>query len=154
MQRQSLWTDLYEIAQQMSSAWCIIGDFNFVLYKVDIQGGNEVADHELEDLSCFTEMCEIHEINWSGSYYSWTNKTIINRIDRAFCNIYWWDTFDFTHNKYLANAFSDHDPQLLLFPTSTKPKTSFQYYDMLSKHKDLWPIINSGTTINGNFSSL
>ncbi|KAJ8419619.1 hypothetical protein Cgig2_032648 [Carnegiea gigantea] len=109
-QRQPLWTDLYDIAQEMTFAWSIIGDFNSVIYRADRQGGSEVTDYELEDMTNFTEMCELQEINWSGSYYSWTNKTIRSRIDRAFYNAYWWETFDYTHTNYLTNALSDHTP--------------------------------------------
>jgi len=154
MQRKPLWSDLFAIAHQMTSALCIIGDFNSVLYKTDRQGRTEIADHELEELSCFTETCEVQEISWSGSYYSWTNNTIRSRIDRAFCNAYWWETFDYTHNKYLANVLSDHTPQFLHFPTSTKPKPSFQYCDMWSRHENFWPTINSVAPIAGTSPSL
>ncbi|KAJ8419350.1 hypothetical protein Cgig2_015351 [Carnegiea gigantea] len=40
-QRLPLWTDLMDIARTMSSAWCVIGDFNAVLYKHDRIGGDE-----------------------------------------------------------------------------------------------------------------
>ena len=40
--RQSLWEDLHNISQQMIEAWCILGDFNVVLYKEYRIGGNEV----------------------------------------------------------------------------------------------------------------
>jgi len=35
----------------MSEAWCILGNYNSILYKEDRMGGNEVANHELEDLN-------------------------------------------------------------------------------------------------------
>ncbi|KAJ8433485.1 hypothetical protein Cgig2_004423 [Carnegiea gigantea] len=50
-QRQQPWADLQGFSQQMTEAWCIMGDFNSVLYKEDRMGGNEILDHELEDLN-------------------------------------------------------------------------------------------------------
>jgi len=58
-QRRPLWNDLYDIAQNMSSAWSGIGDFNSVLYRADKQGGNDLTDHKLEDMANFTETCEL-----------------------------------------------------------------------------------------------
>ena len=44
----------------MTEAWCILGDFNSILYKEDRMGGNEVADHELEDLNSLLHRNEIN----------------------------------------------------------------------------------------------
>ncbi|KAJ8425717.1 hypothetical protein Cgig2_015865 [Carnegiea gigantea] len=94
------------------------------------QGGNEVADHELEELSNLLA-------DWS--YFSWTNKTIRSRIDGAFINGYWYETFDYTHTPNITQMFA----------VTTKPKISFQYYEMWSKHKDFWSIIN---TVTANYA--
>ena len=32
LQRKDLWDDLINIANSMNEAWCILGDFNAVLY--------------------------------------------------------------------------------------------------------------------------
>ncbi|KAJ8419450.1 hypothetical protein Cgig2_023656 [Carnegiea gigantea] len=37
-QRQPIWGDLMALSHQMTEAWCIIGDFNAMLYKEDRQG--------------------------------------------------------------------------------------------------------------------
>ncbi|KAJ8427684.1 hypothetical protein Cgig2_027991 [Carnegiea gigantea] len=41
-QRQQMWDDLKAISQQMTEAWCILGDFNAVLHKEDRRGGNAI----------------------------------------------------------------------------------------------------------------
>ena len=38
-QRQSIWDDLLVLTQQINEAWCILGDYNAVLYKEEIRGG-------------------------------------------------------------------------------------------------------------------
>ncbi|KAJ8422406.1 hypothetical protein Cgig2_013226 [Carnegiea gigantea] len=79
----------------------------------------------------------------SGSYYSWTNKSIWSRIDRAFINSYWHDQFDFTQSRYLAMGLSDHTSLLIHLPTAPKPLPSFQFYDIWCAHKDFQSIITA-----------
>ncbi|KAJ8419275.1 hypothetical protein Cgig2_018750 [Carnegiea gigantea] len=76
-------------------------------------GGNKILDHELEDLNNLLHTCELQEIRWTGAYFSWTNKTIWSRIDRALTNAYWFETSDFTLTHYLTNGLSDHTPMLI-----------------------------------------
>jgi len=60
----------------MTKAWCIIGDFNAVLHKDDRIGGNKVTDHEVNELQCLLDHCELQELYSRGSFYSWTNKRV------------------------------------------------------------------------------
>ncbi|KAJ8419338.1 LOW QUALITY PROTEIN: hypothetical protein Cgig2_024013 [Carnegiea gigantea] len=57
--RESLWSDLQALAQHITEAWCILGDFNSILYKEDRMGGIEVQDHEVQDLSNLLELCDL-----------------------------------------------------------------------------------------------
>ncbi|KAJ8423883.1 hypothetical protein Cgig2_001549 [Carnegiea gigantea] len=43
-QRRQLWVDLSTLAQNISRAWCILGDFNIILYKEDRLRGDAVTD--------------------------------------------------------------------------------------------------------------
>ncbi|KAJ8425481.1 hypothetical protein Cgig2_023897 [Carnegiea gigantea] len=47
--------DLLAISQQMNEAWCILGDFNVVLYKEDRRGGNVIQDNETKEMTDFME---------------------------------------------------------------------------------------------------
>ena len=38
-QRRDLWSELATIAQSMTNAWCLLRDFNTILYKEDRIGG-------------------------------------------------------------------------------------------------------------------
>jgi len=128
--RASLWEDLANIADNMSYAWCCLGDFNALLNANDRVGGNPVEDTDIQELQTFMQRCEVFEPPSSGPYYSWTNKTIRSRLDRVFINHWWHDCFDYTLAKYLPQGLSDHTPVLLHFPATVKPRTSFQFCDM------------------------
>ncbi|KAJ8425230.1 hypothetical protein Cgig2_019119 [Carnegiea gigantea] len=75
-------------------------------------------------------------MKWNEAYYSWTNKTIWSRIDKALINIHWYEVFDFIQNQYLTNGLSDHTPMMIQFPTSSKPQGKFQFCKMWCKHPD------------------
>jgi len=119
-QRTQLWTDLVDMTPTITDAWCILGDFNSILYKEDRIGGDAVTEHATREFHNCIDQCELHELTCSGPYYSWTNKSIWSRIDRVFINNYWLNHFDFTHIKYLANGLSDHTTLLVHFPSSQK----------------------------------
>jgi len=68
-----------------------------------------------------------------GAFFTWTNKVIWSRIDRAVHNTLWYNTFAYTHVFYQPQGLSDHSPISLDFPTCPKPKPSFQFCDMWTK---------------------
>ncbi|KAJ8422267.1 LOW QUALITY PROTEIN: hypothetical protein Cgig2_000655 [Carnegiea gigantea] len=83
--REDIWADLQTLAQSINEAWCILGDFNSMLYKDDRKGGTE--DHEVNDLTNLIEQCDLQELRCIGSYFSWSNKRVWSRIDRVFTNV-------------------------------------------------------------------
>ena len=84
--RKPLWNGLIDLSGQMHDACCVLEDFNSVLYLGDKIGGTEVQDIEVKPLAECIASCELHEVNCRGPYFTWTNKTIWTRIDRAFIN--------------------------------------------------------------------
>jgi len=48
----------------------------------------------------------------------------------VFTNLFWHGTMDYTQIHYLSNGLSDHNPLLIKFPTSPRPKASFQFCHM------------------------
>ncbi|KAJ8420785.1 hypothetical protein Cgig2_030493 [Carnegiea gigantea] len=120
-QRKPLWEELHQISLSISGAWCILGDFNSVLFKEDRYGHNEVEDHDIPELTHFMADCEVLEMPSSSEYFYWTNKTIWSRIDRVFINSLWHEVFDYTIAKYLPYGLSDHTPILIRFPASPRP---------------------------------
>lgn len=84
----------------MTEAWCILGDFNVVLYKENRRGSDVIQDTELRELADFIEYGELQEMRWNGACYSWTNKIIWSRIDRALNNIHWYEVFDFWYEVF------------------------------------------------------
>ena len=67
----------------------------------------------------------LQELSYIGAFFTWTNKTIWSRIDRALHNTLWYDTFDYTHVFYQPQGLSDYSPISLDFPTCPRPTKIF-----------------------------
>ena len=86
--QESLWHSLLEIAEDLEEPWCIVGDFNSVLYTHDRIGGTSILATEIQEFADTVRDCGLAELPFHGPYYSWTNKTVWSRIDRVFVNTY------------------------------------------------------------------
>jgi len=141
--RRELWEALESIAETMDEAWCVLGDFNAVLYPEDRRGGTAVQDFEVRPfLECLTN-CELREARYRRPYYSWTDQTVWTRIDRVFINTLWYDIFDFCQTAYLPSSLSDHIPMLLETPTCPVPPKLFHFCDMWVRDPDFLPMIQA-----------
>ncbi|KAJ8421292.1 LOW QUALITY PROTEIN: hypothetical protein Cgig2_031131 [Carnegiea gigantea] len=130
-QRQPLWEDLHHISLSVPGAWCILGDFNSILYKDDRIGGNEVIDRDTQELSAFMETCEVQEMTGSGA----------SKIDRVFINSMWHEEFDYTMVNALPPGLLDHSPLLIQFHVPPRPPPQFLNRDMWSSHKEFQNIV-------------
>lgn len=120
-ERHSLWEFLLYQASMISEAWCVMGDFNSILYQKDRIGGTQIKQYEIDDFATCLENCDLQELPFNGPYYTWTNKTVWSRIDRFVTNPLWHITHDYTEVSYKANSLSDHNPIVINFRTPPKP---------------------------------
>ena len=140
-QRLPLWECLRNMSNSINDPWCVMGDFNSILNQEDRIGGTIVTEGETKDFAESIHYCGLQEFNFEGAYYTWNNKHIWSRIDRAFHNSLWYAQHDFTHVQYISQGLSDHCPILISFPQCPKPKYSFLFCDMWAKDKEFKGIV-------------
>ena len=104
-------------------------------------GGNDVMDHDIQELSNLMENCEVLEMPSSGAFFTWTNKTLWSKIDRVFINNLWHEAFDYTLAKFLSPGLLNHTPILIQFPESLRPPPQFQFCDMWGSYNDFQSIV-------------
>ncbi|KAJ8430484.1 hypothetical protein Cgig2_021730 [Carnegiea gigantea] len=134
-QRLPLWNSLKDISQSLNGPWSVIGDFNSVLHQGERPGGIEVTDGEMRSFVDCIQQCNLQEFCYEGAFFTWTNKTIWSRIDRALHNELWYDAFVYTHVHYKSQGLSDHTLIIINFPHLPKPKPTFLFYDMWTKDR-------------------
>nr|XP_027067853.1 uncharacterized protein LOC113693523 [Coffea arabica] len=140
VERRALWSALGLISEEMETkSWLVGGDFNVVA------AADEYAGQATQDLTAMAEFaecisaCDLKEIPFSGSRYTWTGirqgRRIWKRLDRLLMNLEWQRRFYGSVVKHLNRATSDHSPQLLqLSPGLPTGPKSFRFQDMWLNH--------------------
>ena len=139
-QRCLLWEDINSLAI-LDDPWCMMGDFNAVLHPGERIGGVEVSDLETKDFAECVYSCSLQEFQYEGAFFTWTNKKVWSKIDRAFHNNLWYEVFSYTHVKLVPQSLSDHTPILVGFPSLPKPKSTFQFCEMWLKDREFNGIV-------------
>ncbi|XP_060200195.1 uncharacterized protein LOC132628431 [Lycium barbarum] len=74
VERMQLWDSLYLLASNMTSPWLVGGDFNVILNEEEEIGGLPVFPQEYEDFVFCLNSCELHEMSFKGSPFTWTGS--------------------------------------------------------------------------------
>ncbi|XP_074319945.1 uncharacterized protein LOC141656786 [Silene latifolia] len=109
-----LWKKYGNRAQYIQFPWIIVWDFNTVLAPSERLGGQSTME-EMQDFQQFIDNCEVIDMPASGSYYTWNNKQdpetrVYSRLDRAFVNTEWLDTYKDTYALFHTEGDFDHTP--------------------------------------------
>lgn len=78
--------------------WCILGDFNNIMYASD-KKGNHAHPHYLLDGLCRTiKECQLMELELKGGNFTCKKSRgskdwVRERLDRAFASVVWWLSF-------------------------------------------------------------
>ncbi|KAK4286195.1 hypothetical protein QN277_002786 [Acacia crassicarpa] len=118
--REILWANIQRLSKQISSPWCVLGDFNDILNaseRIGGRGGN------FRRMLWFHEQisdCGLSYMGSSGPKMTWKGPCITGcarlyeRLDRALSNSLLFDFFPDAYAKVLPRTkFSDHNPLLL-----------------------------------------
>ncbi|KAG5595919.1 hypothetical protein H5410_037151 [Solanum commersonii] len=69
--RLRLWEDIYQVATDMSRPWILEGDFNVVLNSEEKIGGLPVLDADHEDFENCISFCDLVDIPFKSSPFTW-----------------------------------------------------------------------------------
>ncbi|XP_060183209.1 uncharacterized protein LOC132613179 [Lycium barbarum] len=142
VERVNLWDFLCNISTTMSMPWLTGGDFNVILNEEEKIGGLPVFPQEYEDFACCVNSCELSEVNFKGSPFTWWNgrtngECIFKRLDRMLVNDLFQSWFGQIEVDHLSRSGSDHTPLLLscIDQTQTFIKT-FKFLKFWTEHVD------------------
>lgn len=115
--RKLLWNDLHDFASTVNLPWIVIGDFNEVVCQSEEFGGRPINRKRMELYAETMNNCNLVDLGFNGSKYTWTNKRIVRpifeRLDRGWVNPEWICTFPNSSIWHLPRITSDHCPILL-----------------------------------------
>ncbi|MCH83495.1 endonuclease/exonuclease/phosphatase family protein [Trifolium medium] len=107
--RRDSWNLPRSLAQDITLPWCIMGDFNDMLFAEDKRGGSEQPQWLIRGFREAVQDSYLIDLPMEGYPYTWTKgrrapNPTEERLDRAFATQNWLD--EFPHYKFI-NAISD-----------------------------------------------
>ncbi|XP_074337514.1 uncharacterized protein LOC141674712 [Apium graveolens] len=112
---QESWDILRELATRSTLPWCVIGDFNDMLYADKKRGGRIHPRNLLVGFGDTITACGLSDLGFKGENYTWeksrgNNGWVQERLDRGLANNAWRIMFSEAEIKVLEVATSDHLP--------------------------------------------
>lgn len=92
--RKESWNFLRALSKLSSIPWCVVGDFNDMLYVEDKEGVHPHPQALLEGFGRAVNDCELLELDLCGGRFTWeksrdSDKWVQEKLDRAFATISW-----------------------------------------------------------------
>ncbi|KAM6563483.1 hypothetical protein CsatB_023481 [Cannabis sativa] len=151
--RKLLWANLKNLATH--EPWMVMGDFNDILLKEE-RIGKKVKFNAATDFIDCVGTCQLKDIKYSGSYYTWNNKRqgserICSKIDRFLANQRWLDSFSSTEAIFAAEELFDYTIAIIaLSHEIVNGKKPLKYFQMWTSHPQYSKIVkgvyNQGIT--------
>ena len=116
--RQESWDIIRSLASRSSLPWCMLGDYNDMMYGFEKIGGRPQPRALLEGFNKVVMECGLEDLGFSGSEFTWeksrgTDIWIQERLDRGLANNDWRCLFPHAEFKVLVVSTSDHLPLFL-----------------------------------------
>ena len=130
--RNDMWVELDSMRLQWISAWCLIGDFNIIIYPVEKLGCNSFSSAMFK-FSDFIEKHNLVDLPLEGGDYTWfrdSNNPSMSRIDRALISTDWEDHFLDMTQKSLPQVVSDPCPILVEAGGMLRGTSAFKFENM------------------------
>lgn len=146
--RRSLWIDLRNIAGNIKGPWTVLGDFNCIWKQHERINGAPVRLKDVKELTHITEFCDLTDLNFAGTFYTWNNKArdgprLMSKIDRVLVNPTWSQVFDESRVLFQPPGISDHSPSVLFCHPFHKFKSPFKFLNAWCLHPDFTGLVSS-----------
>jgi hypothetical protein len=151
--RKLLWNTLVSFKAIVgNNPWMICGDFNVVKSLTEEWGSDKLNSYEVEFGKCLNDL-EVLDMNFSGCFYTWTNKSeeprfVARKLDRVLANEFWLSYFGKTIVEFQLGGVSDHSPAVISVGSLQNfgPKP-FKFFNYWLEHKEFLNWVKEGWNI-------
>lgn len=128
--RHESWEFIKFLATQSSLPWCILGDFNDMMYASDKKGTHAHPQHLFNGFCKTIEDCHLIELDLAGGRFTWeksrgSSNWIRERLDRAFASEAWWTLFPLCNLTVITQRVQIMTPSSSIFLALLTQRSSF-----------------------------
>ncbi|XP_068476998.1 uncharacterized protein, partial [Phaseolus vulgaris] len=144
-EKKEVWKEINSFRlNQLSKAWCILGDFNSIIRKKERKSLISVSNYsrEIKGFNDFIEKSELVDIPLVGRKFTWhkPNEMVKSRIDKVLVSKEWLETWPHCQQFVLNRSISDHCVVILkevFVNWGSKPFRSLDVWQRDSRFKEL-----------------
>ncbi|XP_074352119.1 uncharacterized protein LOC141691283 [Apium graveolens] len=131
--RQESWDILRELASKSQLPWCVLCDFNDMLFSSEKWGGRPQPSNLLTEFGEAIVDCELQDLGFIGSNYTWEKSIgdpgwMQEHLDRGLATQDWRQLFSNVEVHVLEVSTSDHFPLLLKLNSQIYVPKSRRFY--------------------------
>lgn len=109
---------LWDLATKSSLAWCVIGDFNDMMFVHEKAGGRVQSRFLLEGFKETIHDCGLMDLGFVGSIFTWEKSRgsaswVQERLDRGLVTQEWKTNFPLFEVRVIDVSTSNHLPMFL-----------------------------------------
>jgi exonuclease III len=135
--KQSFLDELKSIAPTTAIPWIILGDFNLMRFSTD-KNNNNFRQTEADSFNNTINSLSLIELPLLDRAYTWSSNRqnpTLQKIDRAFINLEWANTFPNSSISSLTRFVSDHVPIVAAISTSVSRPAFFRFENYWASHQ-------------------
>ncbi|KAK9749960.1 hypothetical protein RND81_02G161900 [Saponaria officinalis] len=164
--RKLLWHDLMGLAPSVDLGWLVLGDFNIVRTVEDKIRRHPPVGWEMMDFNGCLNWCSLDELHFQCGPFIWTNNQDgddrgWSRLDWAFVNPLWLQSFSDSIMRVLPSGTSDQSPLLVSLWLQVAILKSFKFLNcwIANEHfpglvSSAWETMVTGTPAYKLFAKL
>jgi hypothetical protein len=129
--------ELQSIQPKTPTPWIILGDFNLMRYSSDKNNSN-FRQNEADIFNDTINLLSLIELPLLDRAFTWSNNRqnpTLQKIDRAFINLDWANTFPNSSVSSLTRFVSDHVPIVASISTSVPRPAFFRFENSWAAHQ-------------------
>lgn len=155
--RRESWDLIRNLAAKSDLPWCIIGDFNDLMFAGEKRGGREHPRNLLAGFEETVRDCNLMDLGFVEERYTWEKSRgkenwIQERLDRGLATQQWRNLFPLAEVQVLDVATSDHLPLYLHLNRKVYAPRSkrFKFENVWIKEKDCFRVVKDSWEIGND----
>lgn len=149
--RRESWQIIRELSTRSNLPWCIIGDFNDMMWVEEKRGGQKHPVSLLQGFTRVIEDCGLLDLGYVGEQFTWEKSRgkhnwIQECLDRGLATQNWCNLFPLAEVRVLDVATSDHLPLYLQLNKQVYKKRDrrFRFENIWLKEKECENVVKHG----------